>query len=206
MKAKELGSILVIDDDPVVCNFITTLMDKYGYSVIAYESSKKALDNLQDKKFDVVVTDVVMPVVSGTEILGKIRDTNPDVPVILMTGYTDFDIAVDAIKKGVFDLIIKPFKPEQIIHSIEKALKYKRLVEMEKDYKNLLEEFNLEIETLISERTMNLMALAVADRVRNPSTIIGYIGKKMLERKDIPKEFKESLTNIIDETKKLNNK
>ncbi len=151
MKAKKFGSILVIDDDPAICNFITRLMDKYDYSVIAYESSKEALDNLQEKKFDVVVTDVVMPVVSGTEILGRIRDTNPDVPVILMTGYTDFDTAVDAIKKGVFDLIIKPFKPEQIIHSIEKALKYKRLVEMEKDYKNLLEEFNQEIETLIKD-------------------------------------------------------
>src|SRR4030043_2098332 len=200
------SSILVVDDDPAICNLITRLMDKYGCSVIAYESGKEALDNFQENKFDVVVTDIVMPVVSGTEILGRIRDINPDVPVILMTGYTDFDTAVDAIKKGVFDLIIKPFKPEQIIHSIEKALKYKRLVEMEKDYKNLLEEFNQEIETLISERTMNLMALAIADRVRNPSTIIGYIGKKMLERKDIPKEFKESLTNIIDETKKLNNK
>jgi signal transduction histidine kinase len=205
MKTKEYGSILVIDDDPAICNFITTLMDKYGYSVIAYESSKDALDNLQEKKFDVVVTDVVMPVVSGTEILGRIRDTNPDVPVILMTGYTDFDTAVDAIKKGVFDLIIKPFKPEQIIHSIEKAFKYKRLVEMEKDYKHLLEEFNQEIETLISERTMNLMALAIADRVRNPATIIGYIGKKMLDRKDIPKEFRDNLINIIEETKKLNN-
>ncbi len=193
MKAKEFGSILVIDDDPAVCNFITTLMNKYGYSVIAYENSKEALDKLHEKKIDVVLTDIVMPVVSGTEILGKIRDTNPEVPVILMTGYTDFDTAVDAIKKGVFDLIIKPFKPEQIIHSVEKALQYKRLIEMEKDYKHLLEEFNQEIEALISERTMNLMALAIADRVRNPATIIGYIGKKMLERKDIPKEFKENL-------------
>src|SRR4030043_639865 len=197
------SSILVVDDDPAICNLITRLMDKYGYSVIAYESGKEALDNLQENKFDVVVTDVVMPVVSGTEILARIRDTNPDVPVILMTGYTDFDTAVDAIKKGVFDFIIKPYKPEQIIHSVEKAVKYKRLIEMEKDYKRILEDFNQEIETLISERTMNLMALTVADRVRNPATVIGYMGKKMLERKDISDEFKENLTTIIEETEKL---
>jgi len=202
---KHNSSILVIDDDPAVCNFITTLMTKYGYTVVAYKNSKEAFDNLQEKKIDVVLTDIVMPFVSGTEILGKIRNTNPEVPVILMTGYSDFDTAVDAIKKGVFDLIIKPFKPEQIIHSVEKALNYKRLTEMEKDYKHLLEEFNKEIENLISERTMNLMTLAMADRVRNPATVIGYIGKKMLERKDISKEFRENLINIIDETKKLQN-
>ncbi len=145
-----------------------------------------------------------MPVVSGVEILEKIHNTNPDIPVILITGHPDIDTAVDAIKKGVFDFIVKPYKPEQIIHSLEKALKYKRLVEMEKDYKNILED-NQEMEALIAERTMNLMALTVADRVRNPATVIGYMGKKMLQRKDISEDFKENLVSIIEETEKLQN-
>jgi signal transduction histidine kinase len=164
-----------------------------------------ALNRLQETKIDAVLTDIVMPVVSGTELLEKIRAADSDVPVILMTGYADLDIAVDAIKKGVFDFIIKPYKPEQIIHSVEKAVKYKRLLEMERDYKNILEEFNQEIETLISERTMNLMTLTVADRVRNPATVIGLIGKKMLDRKDISEEFKKNLMTIIEETEKLQN-
>lgn len=203
MDTKNYGSILAVDDDPVIRNFISLLLNKYGYSVIACESATEAMDKLQDNKIDAVLTDIVMPVISGTELLEKIRNTNPDVPVILMTGYADLDTAVDAIKRGVFDFIIKPYKPEQIIHSVEKAVKYKRLIEMEKDYKRILEEFNQEIETLISERTMNLMALTVADRVRNPATVIGYMGKKMLERKDISDEFKGNLTTIIKETEKL---
>jgi len=142
---------------------------------------------------------------SGTELLSRIRDEYPTVPVILMTGYADLHTAVDAIKKGVFDFIVKPYDPEQIIRSLEKALRNKRMIEMEKNYKHLLEEFNQEIENLISERTMNLMALTVADRVRNPATVIGYIGKKMLQRKDISREFKDNLSCIIEETKKLQN-
>ena len=205
MNTKNHGLILVVDDDYVVCNFISTLLNKHGYSVIACESGKEALAKLQDNKIDAVLTDIIMPVVSGVEILEKIHNTNPEIPVILMTGYPDIDTAVDAIKKGVFDFIVKPYKPEQLIHSLEKALKYKRLVEMEKDYKNILEEFNKEMETLITERTMNLMALTVADRVRNPATVIGYIGKKMLQRKDISEDFKENLVSIIEETEKLQN-
>lgn len=205
MNTKNHGSILVVDDDHAVCNFISTLLNKYGYSVIACESGKEALAKLQDNKIDAVLTDIIMPEVSGVEILEKIHNTNPDIPVILMTGYPDVDTAVDAIKKGVFDFIVKPYKPERIIYSLEKALKYKRLVEMEKDYKNILEEFNQEMETLIAERTMNLMALTVADRVRNPATVIDYIGKKMLQRKDISEDFKENLISIIEETEKLQN-
>jgi putative two-component system response regulator len=195
MNAKNRGSILVVDDDNAVCNFISTLLNKHGYSVIACESGKEALAKLQDNKIDVVLTDIIMPEVSGVEILEKIHNTNPDIPVILITGYPDVDTVVDAIKKGVFDFIVKPYKPEQLIHSLEKALKYKRLVEMGKDYKNILEEFNQEMETLIAERTMNLMALTVADRVRNPATVIGYMGKRMLQRKDISEDFKENLIN-----------
>ena len=205
MDAKSYGTILVVDDDPVIRNFISILLNKYEYSVVACENAEVALNKLQETKIDAVLTDIVMPVVSGTELLEKIRDADSDVPVILMTGYADLDIAVDAIKKGVFDFIIKPYKPEQIIHSVEKAVKYKRLLEMERDYKNILEEFNQEIETLISERTMNLMTLTVADRVRNPATVIGLIGKKMLGRKDLSEEFKKNLMTIIEETEKLQN-
>ncbi|OGW38701.1 MAG: hypothetical protein A2Y97_11105 [Nitrospirae bacterium RBG_13_39_12] len=203
MSTKNLGLVLVVDDDPVVCDYISILLQKYGYSVIKCGRGKEALEILKENKIDAVLTDVVMPEITGTEILENIHDNNPDVPVVLMTGHANLDTAVDAIKKGVFDFILKPYKPEQLIHSVEKALKYKRLIETEKNYKNVLEEFNKEIETLIAERTMNLMALTVADRVRNPAMIIGYIGKKMLERKDISEDFRNNLTSIIQETEKL---
>lgn len=205
MEIQSHGSVLIVDDDPDARSFITTLLNNCGYSVISCKSGHEALEKFNDNKIDAVLTDIIMPEMSGTDLLDQIHAARPDVPVILMTGYADLNTAVNAIKKGVFDFIIKPYKPEQIIQSLEKALRSKRLIEMERLYKQLLEEFNQEIETLISERTMNLMALTVADRVRNPATVIGYIGKKMLQRKDIGKDFKENLRFIIEETEKLQN-
>jgi len=205
VKQRIQGSVLVVDDDRSVLSFITTLLDSKGYAVISCESGHEALEKFHGNEIDAVLTDIIMPHMSGTELLSKVRDEYPNVPVILMTGYADLHTAVDAIKKGVFDFIIKPYEPEQIIRSLEKALRNKRMIEMERIYKQLLEEFNQQIENLISERTMNLMALTVADRVRNPATVIGYIGKKMLQRSDISKDFRENLSCIIEETEKLQN-
>ena len=203
MDSNNQNTILVVDDDPSVLDSISLLLKKYGYIVISCERAKDVFNALQEEKIDAVLSDVKMPEISGIELLEKIHTINSDIPVILMTAYTDFDITVDAIKKGVFDFIIKPYQPEQILHSVDKAVKYKNFLEMEKSYKHLLEEFNQEIETLVSERTMNLMALTIADRVRNPAMVIGSKAKKMAEKKDVPEDFRKDLLCILEETEKL---
>ncbi len=203
MDSNKQNSILVVDDDPSVLDSISLLLKQYGYIVISCERAKDVFNALQEEKIDVVLSDVKMPEITGIELLDKIHTINSDIPVILMTAYADFNISVDAIKKGVFDFIIKPYQPEQILHSVEKAVKYKDLLEMEKSYKHLLEKFNQEIETLVSERTMNLMALTIADRVRNPAMVIGSTAKKMAEKKDIPEDFRNDLRCILEETEKL---
>ncbi len=197
--------ILVVDDDPSVLGFISLILKRKGYVVNAFEKAEEALNILQKENFDAVLTDVKMPGISGIEFLGKIHEINRDIPVILMTAYADLDITVEAIKKGVFDFIIKPYQPEQIFHAVEKAVKYKRFIEMEKDYRHLLEEFNREIEALITERTMNLMAMTVADKVRNPAIVIGRIAKKLSEKNNISPDISENLKCIIEETEKLDN-
>jgi len=185
MTSNNQNTILIVDDDPSVLDSISLLLKQYGYIVISCERAKDVFNALQEEEIDVVLSDVKMPEITGIELLEKIHTINSDIPVILMTAYADFNISVDAIKKGVFDFIIKPCQPEQILHSVEKAVKYINLLEMEKSYKHLLEEFNQEIETLVSERTMNLMALTIADRVRNPAMVIGSKAKKMVEKKDV---------------------
>ena len=195
--------ILVVDDDPSVLGFISLVLKRKGYEINAFEKAEDALDILQKENFDAVLTDIKMPGISGIEFLEKIHEINRDIPVILMTAYADLDITVEAIKKGVFDFIIKPYQSEQIFHAIEKAIKYKRFIEMEKDYRRLLEEFNREIEALIAERTMNLMAMTVADKVRNPAIVIGRIAKKLYEKSDISPDILENLRCIIEETEKL---
>lgn len=195
--------ILIVDDDPSVLGFISLILTRKGYAINAFEKAEDALDLVRKENFDAVLTDVKMPGISGIEFLEKIHEIDRDIPVILMTAYADLEITVEAIKKGVFDFIIKPYQAEQILHAVEKAIRYRRFIEMEKDYRHLLEEFNREIEALITERTMNLMAMTVADKVRNPAIVIGRIAKKLYGRNNIPSDISDNLKCIIEETEKL---
>ena len=137
---EEKAKILLVDDDPYVLEFVSSLMGEYGYDYVACNNAADAFAHFQKKTVDVVLTDIKMPVTTGIELLEKICDLRPDVPVILMTAHAEVDIAVDAIKKGAFDFIIKPYRSEQLIHSVEKAILYRRLIEKEKEYKRILEE------------------------------------------------------------------
>jgi putative two-component system response regulator len=140
MNQENKSTILVVDDDTYVLESVSVLLNKYGYPVITCENAKETMAKLQESKIDIVLTDIKMPVVSGIELLGEIHKLNPEIPVILMTAYAELDIAVDAVKKGAFDFIIKPYKPEYLIHSIEKAVEYNRLINLEKNYKNMLKD------------------------------------------------------------------
>lgn len=197
------GSILVVDDDPYVLDSSSLLLGSYGNAITSAHNAAEALIEFRNASFDAVVTDVRMPGASGIELLEKIHELNPDIPVILMTAYADLDVAIDAVKKGAFDFIVKPYKPEQFIHAAAKALKYSRLVKVEKEYRRILEEFNQEMETLVAERTMGLMALTVADRVRNPAAAIGGTGRRLLEKAGLPENARMGLETIVAEAEKL---
>ncbi len=198
------GVVLVVDDDPDVLDATSTMLREFGYEVISSSGAGDAIPKIITNNIDVVVTDIVMPEVSGISLLEKIHDIDPKMPVILMTAYADMESVIDALKKGAFDFIIKPFNLELLIHSVEKALSFHKMTEMEKEYKHLLEEFNQEIESIVAERTMSLMALTVADKIRNPSSIIGLTCSRILSREEVPESLKPKLRNIMEEAEKLN--
>lgn len=200
---KGYGNILIVDDDPNVLEVTDLLLTDEGFFTVSAENAKSAMIRLQESEFDAVLTDIVMPGISGLKLLEDIHNIEPELPVVLMTGYADLDKAVDAIKRGAFDFLVKPYKPEQLVHSIKKAVKYHRLLQTEKDYKQTLEELNKEIENLISERVMNLIALTVADRVRNPATVIYWECKRILEKGEVSDRLQEGLNIILEEVGKL---
>jgi signal transduction histidine kinase len=201
---KKAGTVMVVDDDQNILNIVSLLLSENSYETVPCRSGPAALEKLRQSDVDVVLTDIKMPGgFTGIDLLDRIHALYPELPVILMTAYADLNTAIQAIKKGAFDFITKPYTQEQLIHSIEKAIKYRVLSEMEKDYRKILEEFNREIETLISERTMNLMAMTVADKVRNPATVIGVLCRQLIERGDVPEEVRRYLRDILEETGKL---
>ncbi len=175
---QKIAKVLVVDDDPYVLEYVSSLLSEYGYMYIACRNAEEALHKFRDAAIDVVLTDIKMPVFTGIDLLEKIYLSNPDVPVILMTAHAEVDIAVDAIKKGAFDFIIKPYRSEQLIHSVEKAIKYRRLSEKEKEYKKTLEE-------TVEKRTKEL---------REALTMLKNMSAELIDRLTVVAEFRDTGT------------
>ncbi|HEX9023211.1 MAG TPA: HD domain-containing phosphohydrolase [Geobacteraceae bacterium] len=137
----ETGShILVVDDDTLTLDATARLLEQEGYTVLALDNATDGIAFLRGNVVDAVLTDINMPGVSGIELLEQIHDLDPEIPVVLMTAYAELETAVDAIKKGTFDFLIKPYRPLQLYHSIKKAVNYRRLTAIEKNYRKELEE------------------------------------------------------------------
>ena len=134
------NTLLIVDDDPYVLESISSLLREFGYIVHTCQNANEAMKQVMNNHLDVILTDIKMPQITGIELLQNIHTYNQQIPVILMTAFAELDVAVDAIKRGAFDFITKPYNPDYLLHSVEKAVKYTKFVEMEKNYKSMLED------------------------------------------------------------------
>ncbi|MFH1596598.1 MAG: sigma-54 dependent transcriptional regulator [Pseudomonadota bacterium] len=128
-----MDTILVVDDESNYLTVMEALLSEAGYEVLTAPGALEALKIAGASDLDLVLTDMKMPRMSGIELLDELRRLYPDLPVIIMTAYGTVEKAVTAMKKGAFDYILKPFKNEEILVTIAKALKYRHLI-----LKNLL--------------------------------------------------------------------
>ncbi|MCK5516784.1 MAG: sigma-54-dependent Fis family transcriptional regulator [Desulfobulbaceae bacterium] len=116
-----MASILVVDDERSMRDFLKILLEKEGHAVSTAESGESALALLLNNTFEVVVSDIRMPGMSGIDLLGKIKEETPDLSVIMITAFASPDDAVLAMKNGAFDYISKPFNVDEIKSVIESA-------------------------------------------------------------------------------------
>ncbi|MDD3801135.1 MAG: sigma-54-dependent transcriptional regulator [Desulfuromonas sp.] len=124
--------ILVVDDEAVIREALRRILQSDGYQVDPVASGHAALERIQQEQYSVVISDLKMPGMSGMEVLKSIRILQPNVPVIIITGYATVETAVDAIKNGAFDYLSKPFTPDQVRALIRKAVDH-RLANTEGD-------------------------------------------------------------------------
>ncbi|MCJ7545698.1 MAG: sigma-54 dependent transcriptional regulator [Deltaproteobacteria bacterium] len=120
-------TILIVDDDEVMCNTLADILKKMSYDVTSVQSGEDALHPLRDGTFDLILLDIVLPDMSGLDVLKKIREIDSDAFVIMMTAYADVQTAVTAMKAGAYDYINKPFEIEELRLTIKKALETKEL-------------------------------------------------------------------------------
>ena len=125
------AKILIVDDELVIRDGLRRVLEGKGYQAFTSASGYEAIERLQEENFHVVITDLKMPGMDGLEVLKAIRILQPEVPVIIITGYSTVDTAVEAMKSGAFDYISKPFTPEHITEKVERALE-QRAVMLEK--------------------------------------------------------------------------
>jgi two-component system NtrC family response regulator len=123
-----MDTILVVDDEVNYLTVMEELLGQAGYEVLTAAGGLEALKISAANDLDLVLTDMKMPKMNGIELLEELKRLYPDLPVMLMTAYGTVEKAVAAMKKGAFDYILKPFKNEEILVTIAKALEHRRLI------------------------------------------------------------------------------
>jgi two-component system NtrC family response regulator len=123
-----MDTILVVDDEANYLTVMEALLSEAGHEVITAPSGLEALKVAAGADLDLVLTDMKMPKMNGLELLAELQRLYPDLPVIIMTAYGTVEKAVAAMKKGAYDYILKPFKNEEILVTIAKALEHRRLI------------------------------------------------------------------------------
>jgi len=120
--------ILVVDDEPNMLRLLKTiLMDKTGYEVTTTNNPLEVSKLLQEGHYDLVVTDLKMPLVDGIDLIGIVKTIDATMPIIVITAYGTIETAEEAIQKGAYDFITKPFRKETILITIKRALEWKRM-------------------------------------------------------------------------------
>ena len=120
--------ILVVDDEMIVCESCQRILEEEGYEVEIALSGKEAFEKMKAHPFDIVITDLKMPGIGGMEILKTFRKEYPDSIIIMITGFSTVETAVEAMKLGAFDYIPKPFTPDEVSIVVKKAIEKKSLM------------------------------------------------------------------------------
>ncbi len=115
--------LLVVDDEAIVGKRLKPSLEKHGYDVETLGNGRSAIERIGEKDFDIIITDVRMDDVDGMQILEHVMAKSPSTKVIIITGYATVELAREALVKGAFDFIAKPFKPSDLRAIIEKAEK-----------------------------------------------------------------------------------
>lgn len=132
------GTVLIVDDDEALLRSLSRLLRLRGYEPKTATSAAAAIELIQSERFDVVLSDIAMPGMDGIQLLRRLRDTDLVVPVILITGEPAVSTAVDAVEYGAFRYLTKPVANDDLVATVEKAVRYHRMARMKAKAAELL--------------------------------------------------------------------
>jgi len=138
-----------VDDEEKICNILARRLTGEGYLCVTANNGREALSHFYKDTFSLIISDIKMPEMDGVELLKKVKGMNPNMMVIMVTAYPEIDMAVEAMRLGAYDFIIKPADLDLVVLSVKKALEKKRLEEE-------IETYHRNLERLVEERTARL--------------------------------------------------
>ena len=148
-------SILIIDDDPNIRKYLERTLAKYGFNPASSADGERGFQRFMEEHFDLIITDLIMPDISGLEVLKRIKESAPDTPVIIISGLGTTEDVIKALRNGADDYLVKPLEPEIVLHAIDRVMERKRLVDENRRYRERLEdELELKISDLQHSQTL----------------------------------------------------
>lgn len=145
-----MAKLLVVENEPVTLGLITTILKGEKHEVTPAKGAEEALKLLEGQSFDLMLSDIRMTPIDGMELLKRSRETYPQMPVIMLTGFGSVSTAVDSLKLGAFDYLTKPFKVDELLNTVRRALEYTRAVQENMALKAQLET-RYRLENIVAE-------------------------------------------------------
>jgi putative nucleotidyltransferase with HDIG domain len=155
----DTAHILVVDDEEAILEIVSTMLESRGYKCTALSNVRDAQEFVRRQTPDLVLIDMIMPEMDGIQLLDWLRGYNPEIPVIMVATIHDIPTALQAIRRGAYDYILKPFENDQLFHAVGRAWQHRQLVTENKNYQINLQQ---EVERKTAELTNALDLLTQA--------------------------------------------
>jgi putative nucleotidyltransferase with HDIG domain len=134
------AEVLIVDDEDAIREVVSTLLQSQGYRCSTVENGRQAVQHLEQKPTDLVLSDMLMPQMDGLQLLSWLHSHDPEIPMIMVTAMHDVSTALECIRQGAYDYILKPFEKDQLFLSVRRALEHRRLLLENRHYQRNLEQ------------------------------------------------------------------
>ena len=170
MSAKK---IMIIDDEEGLGRMMATILMDEGHGVRAFTDPREAVDLFRPGTWDLVISDIKMPGIDGLEVLQRIKAADPEIPVIMITAFATVDMSIQALRKGAYDMLTKPFEPDELLFRVRNALNHNQLREENRQLKQkLANKFNFDNIIGASTALQRLLETVEKVAVRDTSVLI----------------------------------
>jgi putative nucleotidyltransferase with HDIG domain len=151
-----MSAILVVDDEKSIRHTFEIFLSKEGFDVYSAQNVAQALELINSRPFDLVISDIIMPKGTGIDLLQKVKEIDPDIPLVIMTGEPTVETASTSVKYNAFEYITKPIDKATLLGCVKRALSYKNLLDSKKELERENNKYRFHLEDLVQERTESL--------------------------------------------------